>query len=325
MTTGLTYSTYVAQISTMAVVASSDVAFQAILPQMITYAENRMYRDINFMFTSTSLHGASFILTPGNRNLNFNINLSLNTNASEGTFVVSDQINLLTDATGNAASTTDPDACVRVPLLPTTKEFLDAVYGSSLTANRGKPQYFVPFNETLFFLGPVPDQAYPVEVVGTYRPNSLGYLPAVTSATTGGNITFASAHGLANNSSVSLAGFTSSAWNGSFVASVTGTTTITIPTTAATATVIGTVASNASTTFISLYLPDVFIMASMIYISAYQRNFGRANDDPQMAVTYESQYQALLKSALVEEARKQFQSSGWASQSPATVATPSRG
>jgi hypothetical protein len=325
MTTGLSYSTYVDQISTMAVVASSDVAFQTILPQMITYAENRMYRDINFMFTSTSLHGASFVLTPGNRNLNFNINLSLNTDPAQGTFVVSDQINLLTDASGNPAATTDPDACVRVPLLPTTKEFLDAVYGSSLTANRGKPQYFVPFNETLFFLGPVPDQAYPVEVVGTYRPNSLGYLPAVTSATTGGSITFASAHGLANNTSVSLAGFTPTGWNGNFIAAVTSPTTITISTTATTATTIGTVANNASTTFISLYLPDVFIMASMIYISAYQRNFGRANDDPQMAVTYEGQYQALLKSAIVEEARKQFQSSGWASQSPATVATPSRG
>jgi len=257
MTTGLTYSQYVTQIATMAVVAETDAAYVTILPSMITYAENRMYRDINFMFTSTSLHGASFVLTPGNRNLSFDINLALNLDAASGTFVVSDQINLLTDASGNAATNTNPDACVRTPLLPTTKEFLDAVYGSSLTANRGQPQYFVPFNETLFYLGPVPDQAYPVEVVGTYRPNSLS-------------------------------------------------------------------ATN-PTTFISLYLPDVFIMASMIYISAYQRNFGRANDDPQMAITYEGQYQALLKSALVEEARKTFESSGWSSQSPATVATPSRG
>jgi hypothetical protein len=62
----------------------------------------------------------------------------------------------------------------------------------------------------------------------------------------------------------------------------------------------------------------------MIYISAYQRNFGRANDDPQMAMTYESQYQALLKSAVVEEARKEFQASGWSSKSPAVAATPSR-
>jgi hypothetical protein len=257
MTTGLTYSTYVTQIATMAVVSETDAAYVTILPQMITYAENRMYRDINFMFTSTSLHGTTFVLTTGNRNLSFNINLASNSDAASGTFVVSDQINLLTDANGDASTTTNPDSCVRVPLLPTTKEFLDAAYGSSLTANLGKPKYFVPFNETLFFVGPVPDQNYPVEVVGTYRPNSLS--------------------------------------------------------------------STNTTTFISQYLPDVFIMASMIYISAYQRNFGRANDDPQMAITYESQYQALLKSAIVEEARKTFQSSGWSSQSPATVASPSRG
>ena len=79
-----------------------------------------------------------------------------------------------------------------------------------------------------------------------------------------------------------------------------------------------------TTTFISQYLPDVFIMASMIYISAYQRNFGRANDDPQMAITYESQYQALLKGASVEESRKKFEASGWTSQGPAPIATPSR-
>jgi len=253
VTTGLTYAQYVTEIATMAVVSETDPNFLEILPQMITYAENRMYRDINFMFTSTSLHGATFILTPGNRNLSFSMTLPDNS----GTFVVSEQINLLTDAAGDPSATTDPDACVRVPLLPTTREFLDAVYGSSLSANRGAPKYFVPFNETLFLFGPVPDAAYPVEVVGTYRPNSLS--------------------------------------------------------------------STNTTTFISLYLPDVFIMASMIYISAYQRNFGRANDDPQMAVSYESQYQALLKSALVEEARKTFEASGWSSQAPATVASPSRG
>jgi hypothetical protein len=79
------------------------------------------------------------------------------------------------------------------------------------------------------------------------------------------------------------------------------------------------------TTFVGTYLPDLFIMASMIYISAYQRNFGRANDDPQMAVTYESQYNALLKGAVVEEARKKFQAAGWTAYSPAQVATPTRG
>ena len=79
-----------------------------------------------------------------------------------------------------------------------------------------------------------------------------------------------------------------------------------------------------TTTFISVYLPDLFIMASMIYISAYQRNFGRINDDPAMAQTYESQYQGLLKSAMVEENRKKFQSAAWTSYSPSPFAAPTR-
>ena len=238
MTTGLTYSQYVTQIATMAVVAENDPAFVEILPQMITYAENRMCRDLDFLFTSTALTG--FACTVGTRSIT----------VPEGTFVVSEQINIITPA-----GTADPDAGTRVPCLPTTKEFLDAVYGAS--SYTGVPQYFVPFNDNLFLVGPYPDQNYYVEIVGTFRPASL---------------------------SVST-----------------------------------------PTTFISLYLPDVMIMASMVYVSAYQRNFGRMSDDPAMAQSYEGQYQALLKGAGVEEARKKFEASGWSSQSPSPVATPSRG
>lgn len=237
MTLGLSYTTYVDQIATMAVVESNNAEFQVILPQMITYAENRIYRDLDFLFTSTSVTGYS--LTQGVRSLTI----------PQGTIVVSEQINIITPV-----GTTNPNLGTRNPCLPTTKEFLDAVYGSA--SNIGIPQYFVPFNDNLFLFGPYPDAAYGVEIVGTYRPDSLS-------------------------------------------------------------------ATN-TTTFISLYLPDLFIMASMIYVSAYQRNFGRANDDPQMAVSYESQYQALLKGAAVEEARKKFEASGWTSQAPATVASPNR-
>jgi len=242
MTTGLTYSTYKTQIATMAVVDENDPAFITILPQMITYAENRMFRDLDFLFTSTSVTGYS--LSAGLRTLTI----------PEGTLVVSEQINILTPV----GQTNPNDGSVtRNPCLPTTKEFLDAVYGSNVSANRAMPRYFVPFNDNVFLFGPVPDAAYGVEIIGTYRPASLS--------------------------------------------------------------------SSNTETFISKYLPDLLIMASMIYISAFQRNFGRANDDPQMAVTYESQYNALLKGASVEEARKKFQSSGWSSQGPTPSATPSRG
>lgn len=77
-------------------------------------------------------------------------------------------------------------------------------------------------------------------------------------------------------------------------------------------------------TFISQNLPDLLIMASMIYISAYQRNFGRESDDPAMAQSYENQYNLLLKGAMVEEARKKFQAGGWTAYSPAIVASPTR-
>jgi hypothetical protein len=245
---GLTYTTYKTQIAQMAVVAEDDPNFVAILPMMIDYANLRICRDLDLLFTSVSLHGAGYQLTSGNRNLSFSQDLGNGTS-----FVVSEQINLIL----NATTPYDPDTGTRVPLMPTTKEFLDAVYGSSLSANRGQPKYFVPFNDTLFLVGPVPDTTYAVEVVGTIRPAPLS---------------------------------------------------TTVP-----------------TTFISQYLPDVLVMASMIYISAYQRNFGKESDDPQMAQSYENQYQLLLKSAGVEEARKKFEGAAWSSQSPATVASPTRG
>ena len=82
--------------------------------------------------------------------------------------------------------------------------------------------------------------------------------------------------------------------------------------------------ANNRMTFISMYLPDLLIMASMIYIAGFQRNFGRQSDDPAMAVSYESQYTGLLKGATVEEARRKFQASGWTSMSPTPVATANR-
>lgn len=241
MTTGLTYATYVTQIATLAVVPESDTAFVTILPQMITYAENRMYRDLDFLSTVTTNN--TYTTTPGTPFASFTL----------ADFITLQQINVITPA-----GETVPNSGTRNPLLPATKEFLNLVYPSSSSA--ALPEYFAMFTQdtdNVVLFGPWPDDTYTLELVGTYRPASL--------------------------SSVN------------------------------------------TTTFISTYLPDLLIMASMIYVSGYQRNFGRANDDPQMAVTYESQYKALLQGATVEEARKKFQSSAWTSMSPATVASPTRG
>lgn len=83
--------------------------------------------------------------------------------------------------------------------------------------------------------------------------------------------------------------------------------------------------ASTATTFISQWLPDLLLQSSLIFVSEYQRNFGMVSNDPEMPGSYEIQYQNLLKGAIVEEARKKYQASGWSSMSPALIATPSRG
>ena len=235
----LTYSSYVQQIATMAVIPSNDTNFTIIIPQMISYAELRMQRDLDFLSTQISTTAYSFT---ANSNT-----LTLPTSQ----FIVPQTVEVVSSG-------------VSTPLLPVTKEFIQNVYGSGSTT--GLPQYFAVYGgdtattgntSQYMIVGPIPDQSYGTILTGTVRSAPLS-------------------------------------------------------------------ASN-TTTYISTYLPDMFIMASMIYISAFQRNFGRLNDDPQMAQTYESQYQALKNSALVEENRKKFEASAWSSYSPAPAATPTRG
>ena len=79
-----------------------------------------------------------------------------------------------------------------------------------------------------------------------------------------------------------------------------------------------------TTTFISTYLPDLLIDACMIYLSGYAQNFSAAGDTPAQAVNWTTKYETALKSAIVEEARKRFQSEGWSSAQPEPTATPPR-
>jgi hypothetical protein len=236
---GLTYSTYVEQIATMAVVQSTDVNYLTIVPSMIDYAELRMQRDLDFL--STQISNSSYAFTSGNNTLT----IPTSSFVSLQTFEV-------IDGAGNST-----------PLLAIGKEYIQNVYGGGSTT--GLPKYFAVYGgdsattgltSQNIIVGPTPNSTYAVRLTGTVRSTPLS-------------------------------------------------------------------AAN-STTFISVYLPDLFIMASMIYISAYQRNFGRQSDDPQMAQSYESQYQALKASALVEENRKKFEAAAWTAYSPSPVASPTR-
>jgi hypothetical protein len=59
-------------------------------------------------------------------------------------------------------------------------------------------------------------------------------------------------------------------------------------------------------TFLTATLPDLFEVATMIHISAYQKNFGAQADDPRTAQSWEGQYKELLADADAEELRKRY-------------------
>ena len=234
---GLTYATFKEQLAQLAVVPETDPNFLAILPSAISYAELRIYRDVDLL--STVVPNTSFST----------VNAQSTVTINPGTFVTLQNINVITPA-----GTSGPDQGTRNPLLPASKEFLQYCWPSA--TNKGLPKYFAMIQDNVFALGPWPDAAYTLEILGTIRPETLS-------------------------------------------------------------------ATN-TTTFISQYMPDIFLMAAMIYISGYQRNFGRQSDDPQMAQSYEAQYGALLKGIVVEEYRKKFAASAWTSISSSPVATPVR-
>lgn len=77
--------------------------------------------------------------------------------------------------------------------------------------------------------------------------------------------------------------------------------------------IIGTIRPNSlsatnTTTILTAQLPDMFLAASMVFMAGYMQNYGAQGgaDNPQMSVSWESQYQLLKASADTEELRKKY-------------------
>lgn len=233
-----TYTTYKAAIANELVVDPADTDFVAIFPSLIDYAEQRPYRDLDLLATVVRQSG---LLTANSRNFTLP--------TTNGRFVVTNGINIITPS-----SQTDPDAGLRNPCLPASRDYIDAVYPSNTGAD--VPTHYSMITDQTVIFGPAPDAAYTAEVIGTIRPTPLS--------------------------------------------------------------------ESNTTTYLTLYLPDLFFAAGMIFGSGWQKNFGSQADDPKMATSWESQYQALLMSANVEEQRKRYASGAWGSLSPTPLATPGR-
>lgn len=236
----LNYNQYVAQISNLLVIGSTDANFQTMLPGMIDYAENRIYRELDLLYTQVT--DATTTASSGDRNFTI-------PNATGNPYIIIDNINIITPVTATSTGG------ARNQLTPVSREFIDIAWpgGSTVT---GVPEFWAMASNTAAIFGPAPDAGYVVEVVGVQRPSPLS--------------------------------------------------------------------SANSSTILTQYVPDLFIAASMVFGSGYQRDFSAQGDNPQMGASWEAQYQKLFQSASVEQARAKFQSEGWTSDQPSPIATPKR-
>jgi hypothetical protein len=152
----LTYTQFVTSIANLLVVPTGDAGFVTALPNIIDDAEQRLYRELDLLNTVTRDSSSAASISTRTFNLPTSI----------GTFVVPEQINIITPV-----GTSNPELGTRNPLTPISKEALDVLWPSS--SGSTVPIYFAPITQTTVIFGPWPDQAYQVEVVGTQRPAAL--------------------------------------------------------------------------------------------------------------------------------------------------------
>lgn len=152
------YAIFVTYLSTETVIASSDPSFQAILPDCIDYAEQRIYRELNLL--DTVIRDSSAVLVANSRN--FTLPQSI------GRFVTVTGINIITPVGTTVSNGT------RNQLQPIWRNLLDFLYPSEMApASPSVPSQFAMITDQTVIVGAAPDQAYGVEVIGTIRPTPL--------------------------------------------------------------------------------------------------------------------------------------------------------
>ena len=151
------YTSYVNSLCNIMAITSTTTQFQTVLPNIIDYAEQRMYRELDLINTIVqNSTGATAAL---------NRNFVLPSNPPNGNFITVQGMNVITPPS------TSVNNGQRNQLQPVTRDFLDSTYGGPSTV--GVPQYFAMITQFTAILGPWPDNQYQIEVIGTIRPQPL--------------------------------------------------------------------------------------------------------------------------------------------------------
>ncbi len=275
-----------------------------ILPRMIESAELRMYRDFDFLTTETT---STVITTANSRNV-----------IAPSTFVVIQSANIITPATSEIPyfTTTASSATVTVTLTAHGYSPSDtftvgsptSVGGITLSGDYTVVSVIDPDNFTITADTAVSTaSAYEDSGIrNSLQRTSIEYMnfAAANSTITGVSTDYA----LLNNTAMKLAPTPDNTYQVELLGTIRP----------------DPLSSTNTSTFLTLYLPDLFIAASMVFGAGFQRDYGAQSDDPQMATSWMTQYDMLKGSAMVEELRKKAQSSAWQPYFPSPLATPPR-
>lgn len=149
----LTYTSYVTDIANLMVVSPADTNYLVVLPNIIDDAEQRIYRECDFLNTVTVFSTVS--LSSDTRNV---------TLPSTVVCVVVDSINVLSTAAVPS----------RAQLTPASKDWLNVVYPTATSSSSSAiPLYFAMVTDQTIIVGPPAGQTYDLEITATVRPTAL--------------------------------------------------------------------------------------------------------------------------------------------------------
>jgi hypothetical protein len=244
--TAYTYSSFVTALASTMVEDATATDFLAIVPSIITYAEGRIYKDMNLL--ATLVRDTTGTLTANS--LQFTLPVP-----TQGLFRVIKAINVVTPVGSTVSNGT------RNPLQPVSLDFLYWTnQTNTATSSTAIPLYFAMAGGTNardIQVGPAPGAAFAVEVVGEVQPDSLS--------------------------------------------------------------------ETNTSTYLSTYYPELFLAASMVFASGWQKNFSASSDDPRSSQSWEQKYKDLLASADLQTARARFAAASWTSERPEPAANSQRG
>lgn len=151
----MNYATLNTYLQTLIVDQAPSTDYTTILPAAIQDAENRIYRDLDFLATRTVNPTSSF--TTGSRNLTIP--------TSPTTIIVLQGVAQITP------SGSSPSAGTRNQLEVSTLDFIDYVWPTEST--KGLGEYWAMRDAATIVVAPTPDQNYVAELTGIFRPTPM--------------------------------------------------------------------------------------------------------------------------------------------------------